>query len=429
MKALIVSATVYPHPNADRVQLATAGGYQVVVGPEAKTGDLGILFPPDAQISEPYCVANKLLRKDGGYFGDNRRVAVQRFRGARSEAFWSPLDSLAFTGADLAALRDGQALDELGGVELCRRWINPETLRARAAGQASGVKGSVNGEVPWFKKHTETEQLRHAGPLDFPAGSRVYITEKLHGTSHRVGMVPDPGTDKGMARRVLDRIAGKLGYQAASRYRLVSGSRRVVLKAGQPDSFHGGTFRDEATAAWAWRLHPGEVVYGEIVGYSAPGSPIMATHSPASSSLASVKGMAGPIVYHYGQPDGSCRFYCYRIVQHRPDGSELELTWEQMAARCGELDIETVPLLDCVAGHRRGSTDLLTMAVKVAEVFDSETAPVSTLSDAHPLEGVCIRIERPDGRVVHLKRKSFAFCELEGIAANKPGHVDLEEAA
>jgi len=29
MKALIVSATVYPHPNADRVQLATAGGYQV----------------------------------------------------------------------------------------------------------------------------------------------------------------------------------------------------------------------------------------------------------------------------------------------------------------------------------------------------------------------------------------------------------------
>lgn len=345
MKALIVSVTVYPHPNADRVQLATAGGYQVVVGPEVKTGDLGVLFPPDAQLSEPYCEANKLLRKDGGYFGDNRRVTMQRFRGARSEAFWSPLASLEFVGADLAGLKDGQSLAELAGVELCRRWINPETLRARAAGQASGVKGSVNGEVPWFKKHTETEQLRHATEVDFPAGSRVYITEKLHGTSHRVGMVPSPGDERGPVRRLLDSIAARLGYQATRQFRLVSGSRRVVLKAGHPDSFHGGTFRDDATAAWAWRLHPGEVVYGEIVGYSAPGRPIMAEHNPASSSLSGVRQMPSPIVYHYGQPDGSCEFYAYRIVQHRPDGSELELTLAQLQHRCNELGIKVVPTL------------------------------------------------------------------------------------
>ncbi|MBP9201817.1 MAG: hypothetical protein KBF47_17505, partial [Gemmatimonadales bacterium] len=229
--------------------------------------------------------------------------------------------------------------------------------------------------------------------------------------------------------RLVARIAERLGYQPARRFRLVSGSRRVVLTAGVPDRFHGGTFREESTAAWAGLLHPGEVVYGEIVGYSAPGSPVMASHTAASSSVDAVRSLKGSIVYHYGEQDGACRFYCYRIVQHRPDGSALELTWEQMAARCLDLGIETVPLLENTGGSRWGSSDLLALVGRMADIFDSEISPMSTLSAAHPMEGVCVRVERPDGRVVHFKRKSFAFCELEGIAANRPGHVDLEEAA
>lgn len=435
MKAIVVPVTVRPHPNADRVQLATARGYQVVVGLDVKTGDLGILFPPDSQLGLAYCEANGLLRAAGGYFGDNRRVAVQRFRGERSEAFWSPVASLSFTGVDVASLTAGQEIDQLGGVEICRRWVNPETLRARAKGQASGVKGSVNGEVPWFRRHTETDQLRHATASDFPAGSRVFITEKLHGTSHRVGVVPEVDERTGIVARVVARIAERLGYQPARRFRLVSGSRRVVLTAGEPDRFHGGTFREESTAGWAGHLYPGEVVYGEIVGYSAPGSPVMASHTAAASSVDAVRALKGSIVYHYGEPDGACRFYCYRIVQHRPDGSALELAWEQMAARCRDLGIKTVPLLERVAvlvgGFAAGTPDpwLLGQAVKLADAYDSESSPLSTLSVQHPIEGVCVRVERPDGRVVHFKRKSFAFCELEGIAANRPGHVDLEEAA
>lgn len=64
----------------------------------------------------------------------------------------------------------------------------------------------------------------------------------------------------------------------------------------------------------------------------------------------------------------------------------------------------------------------------MATQWDTDST-VSTLSGEHPMEGVCIRVERPDGRVDHFKYKTFAFCELEGIAANRPGHVDLEEAA
>ena len=50
MKAIVAPVTVRPHPNADRVQLADVLGYQVVVGLDVKTGDLGILFPPDSQL-------------------------------------------------------------------------------------------------------------------------------------------------------------------------------------------------------------------------------------------------------------------------------------------------------------------------------------------------------------------------------------------
>lgn len=55
MQAIITTVKVRPHPNADRVQLADAGGYQVVVGLDVRDGDLGVLFPPDSQVSLPYC--------------------------------------------------------------------------------------------------------------------------------------------------------------------------------------------------------------------------------------------------------------------------------------------------------------------------------------------------------------------------------------
>lgn len=430
-EAIVAPVRVKPHPNADRVQLADVMGYQVVVGKDVQEGALGLLFPPDAQLGEAFAKANKLLKADGGYFSANRRVTMQRFRGERSEAFWIPLSSLEFTGKSPDELKAYHAVADWGGVEICRRWINPETLRAQAAGQSRGIKGSAGGEVPWFRKHHDTEQLRHATASDFPAGSRIFITEKLHGTSHRVGMVPAEART-GLLARIGARIADALGYAPAHRWRFVSGSRNVVLKAGVPDRFHGGTFRDDACAVWASLLRPGEVVYGELVGYSGPGKPIMATHNAADSSVEAVQALAalGPIRYAYGQTDGTAAFYAYRIVQHGPDGHALELSWEQLEARCRELGISTVPLLDHMVSTPHANIDEVLVDIREsAEAYDNEDEPWSTLDTRHPMEGVCVRVERPNGTVRHFKHKTFAFCELEGITASRPGHVDVEEAS
>ena len=63
-----------PHPNADRLLIAMAAGYQVIVGLEAKEGDIGILFPEGGRLSHEMLMANNLYRKNpatgqpmGGY--------------------------------------------------------------------------------------------------------------------------------------------------------------------------------------------------------------------------------------------------------------------------------------------------------------------------------------------------------------------------
>lgn len=87
--AIIVKlSNVRKHPNADKLQLASALGYTVVVGLEIKSGDLGIYFPDGTRIGPEFAAANNLVRlKDeagnniGGMFDNNRRVRTIKLRG------------------------------------------------------------------------------------------------------------------------------------------------------------------------------------------------------------------------------------------------------------------------------------------------------------------------------------------------------------
>ena len=74
-QAIVSKMVVRPHPNADRLQLGDFRGYQVVVGPDVKTGDLGIYFPTDGQLSEEYCSANYLIRRKDPVTGENAGIS------------------------------------------------------------------------------------------------------------------------------------------------------------------------------------------------------------------------------------------------------------------------------------------------------------------------------------------------------------------
>ena len=91
------------HENADRLQIATVFGNDVVVGLEVHIGDILIYFPTDGQLSAEYCEHNHLCRKksdgspDGGYLDERKRnVKAIRLRGEKSDGLLMPLSSLDF---------------------------------------------------------------------------------------------------------------------------------------------------------------------------------------------------------------------------------------------------------------------------------------------------------------------------------------------
>lgn len=176
---------VRKHPGGDRIQLATCLGNQVVVGLEAKDGDLNVYFPVDGKLSEEFLTYNNLLpvlddqgkRIGGGFFDVKGRVRAQKFRGERSEGFAIPVASLEYTGYPTTSLKVGDQITELNGHKICEKYVTEKTARAQRAQQLKTAKVKVLN----FPEHVDTEQFRFVAK-DIPAGSLVYISAKEHGT-------------------------------------------------------------------------------------------------------------------------------------------------------------------------------------------------------------------------------------------------------
>ena len=90
------------HSNADRLQVATFFGNDVIVGLDIKEGDIGIYFPTDGRLSLDYAKENNLIRvkdengKDiGGYLdADKRKIGTIKLRGEKSDGLFMPIKSL-----------------------------------------------------------------------------------------------------------------------------------------------------------------------------------------------------------------------------------------------------------------------------------------------------------------------------------------------
>lgn len=426
-KAIICRIQTMPHPNADKIQLGMAHGFQVIVGLDTQDGELGVFFPPDGQLSEKFAEANDLVarvdadgKKAGGYFGKSRRVRAQNFRGERSEGFWIPLKSLAFTGASISTLQEGDQFDTLNEVPICNKYYTPATLKAMS-GRSKQPRKCV-----CFPEHVETKQLKYEADK-IPLGSLLYVTEKLHGTSGRTGHVLDR---RRVQRPIRKRIFGLLkgqGWQVhdeVTEWAYLTGTRRTILEKRMGDGFYGNEeFRAIAASAFQGKLHKGEVVYYEIVGYTTTGQPIMSPQSTdAIKDGEFTKKYGKSMVYKYGCPVGICDVYVYRIAMVNEDGHSIDLSWPQVVRRCKELGVKVVPDLskdERQFPHHRASPILLALAVG--------TAP-SILDPSHIAEGCVLRIENEEG-VSFLKAKSHTFGMLEGYLKDKEEYVDTEEAA
>ncbi len=439
-KAVVIRLShVRPHSNADRVQLATALGNQIVIGLNSQDGDLGIYFPSDGQLSDTFCKNNNLYRKgemnadsnQTGMFDENRRVRAQKFRGEISDGFWLPIETVALKGK--SSLNEGDEFDTLDGVEICSKYVNPATLKIARENQGKKTKTAKTSVM--FKEHFDTA---HFGKQlhEFDFGQTIIITEKLHGTSGRVGHV--------LVARDLnwkEKLAKRFGVKVKeTEWKYMNGTRRVVLEETSGTQFHDPTIRDKAMNLFKGNLRKGETAFFEIIGFESTGASIMpSVDTTKMGDKEFTKTYGKSMTYSYGCEPTESAVYVYRMTWTDEDGHSVDYSWNDVVKRCNEIGVNHTPhfltttLRELESEYRNLNEipqdvdidirDIKEYFVKVVEYLGSGP---STLDARHIKEGVGVRIEGGLNNRT-MKFKSFDFKVLEGIVKDS-GVIDAEEA-
>lgn len=441
--AIVCAIKVRPHPNADRLQLGSVHGHQVIISLETKDGELGVFFPCDGQLSQEFAEANDLIsrvdengNKAGGYFDKTRRVRAQNFRGEKSEGFWCPISYLnhgTMHAGDCAhwddqniglcdcglnnavkMLKEGDTFTELNDVPICNKYVTPATQAAQ--GQ------HIRRTNKFFAKHADTKQFRYELENIKP-GSIITITEKLHGTSARMAYVLDPVKPKWWEKVLMS--IGALPTKVDNpreEFKLLTGSRNVIL-----DDLDNKNFRQVETEFLQPFIRKNEIWYGEIIGQTTDGSDIMPAVSfdkiQNKDMRKDLKKRFGDYAtFHYGVC--WCDFYVYRITVVTDSGEHAyDLPWPVVKRRAEEAMTAIVPELAPTILYQ-GNTKLLTDIVDYL-VTDLD----SVLAPRQLREGIVLRVDDPSGYTYWLKDKTFIFKVLEGIAKEDDTYVDTEEIA
>ena len=282
-----------PIEDADNLVKAEMCGETVIIGKDYDKGDLGILFDCESQLGHKLCHYNNLYRhselnynsQEEGYFDDNRRVRPIRLRGVKCSGFWIPISYLEnIPQIDLSkdSLSVGQQFNKLQGVEITKKYKKKSSNQGNNKNKSdSDSKKTVADRVQNFKKHFSTSHFfRNEDKIRL--NQKAIITEKLHGTSARVGFVEVEQELSTMAK-AWNMVAPKK-IQPEKKYQTVVGSRNVIKSVdGEPRKGVNHYYSDDlwteaADKHFKHKLEKGETVYFEIVGYQPSKSPIMGNH-------------------------------------------------------------------------------------------------------------------------------------------------------
>lgn len=445
------------HTNADRLMCGECFGNTVIVGLDTQPNELGVYFPVDGKLGVEFAQKHDLLRRKdengnpaGGYLDpEKRNIKALTLRGEKSDGLFMPLSSLAdFT--DISELKEGDTITVLNGVTICEKYIPNKSRRGGYPSDGNHTRKRKDPVSPLFMEHADTEQLAY-NLAAFHNGDQIEITLKMHGTSQRTGYLP---TLKGYKRTLLDKLCKRPGNPVYD-WGYVSGTRRVVL-----DDFEGGyygsnAFREQHSKLFEGRLHKGETVYYEVVGFTHDGTPIMSScDNKKIGSKEFTKQYGDTTVFSYGCSPGHLGglisdkeivnneavvypisdIYVYRMTMTNEDGDVVEYTPDYMRYRCEQMGVKCVPvfykgyipdyfcLSDDVGSLQ--AVDAGSYAMQKAEEFYDGADPVGK---SHIREGVVVRIvNRP--KFTAFKHKNFSFKVLEGIVKDAATAPDMEES-
>lgn len=397
---------ITPLDNCDNVVGTPLLGFQAIVGKDTRLGDLGIVFPAESQVSEEYARLNNLHRHANlnqdenakGYLEDNRRVKALKFRGHRSDCLFMPLSSLGYTGADVTQLRPGDTFDKLNGHDICRKYVIKRPALSRARTHAVRDKVFVRTDEKFLPRHPETGNFfRNRDAID--PHQMVTVTQKLHGTSVRVG-----NTIVRRKLRLRERVAAALGVKVQrTEFDMVYGSRKVIKDVNNPyqPHFYGFDIWSEEGKRLDGLVPENYIIYGELIGWTKDCQPIQKD-------------------YTYQVPEGTCELYVYRVAFVNGQGRITDLSWDQVKEFCAEFGLKHVPEL------WRGPLGDFVPEDFLDKKFRADLNVGVPLAKGSPCdEGVCVRAEGLTPYI--LKAKSPKFLQHETKELDE-GVLDLESA-
>lgn len=401
------------HSNADRLQIATFFGNDVSVGLNVKLGDVGVYFPTDGKLGKEFAEKNNLTRSKGGYLDDDKRhVKAISLRGEKSDGIYVPIESLKdFT--DISKLEVGDKIDVLNGVVICEKYIPKVKNANNAQNQGKSKKKKVNDKelFPNFAEHVDTSQFAY-NLGQFKEGDRCTISLKLHGTSARIS-----NTIK-KEKTIFGKVLDFFGVKLANKYEYVSGTRRVILKDFKGGFYGNNEFRKEWHDKLEGKLHKGETVYGEIVGYMDKDKLIMPScNNKKTNDKEFIKKYGNTTEFTYGCENGESDFYVYRMTMTNEDGVTVEYPTELAQIRCEQMGLKHVPVLETFEYTTK--EDLLERVNRLEDGVDP-------IGKTHIREGVIVRIEGKE-KFTAFKQKNTYFKILEGIIKSDD-ILDIEEA-
>lgn len=368
-------------------------GAQAIVGKDTKVGDIGIVFPHETQLSEDFVYENNLFRHtdqnkdDGkaGYLEDNRRVRGMKFRGHRSDCLFLPLSSLKYTKVDISKLEEGDSFDEINGKEICKKFLR-KVPKSRIEKNKKD-RSFVRVEKKFMPEHYATDQF-FKNEDAIPPNRRVVVTQKIHGTSIRIGHT--------IVKRKLkpqEKLAKKLGVKVQdTEFDYVYGSRRSIKDINNPNQqhFYKHDIWTEEGKKLQGLIPENFLVFAELVGWNPDGGPIQKN-------------------YTYKIAHGISELYVYRVAHINGEGRVTDLTWDQIKEFCRDIDIKHVPEL--WSGQMKDFNPREWLDVRFNDELHGGYPQALPLDKGFIDEGICIRV---DGLTPYtLKAKSPMFLQHE----------------
>lgn len=345
------------------------------------------------------------------YLAKGNRVKTVKLRNTISDGLVIPIEKFEqFLDKKTKSLfNEGFSFNDLGDVHICHKYVPPVKQQSTPGSRKDRKKRKLISRVipNMFKFHVNTSQLLR-NVYRLRPEMVASISRKIHGTSDICSY-----TKVLKKLKWYEKALKKVGVNIVNtEYDYLYASRTVVKN----DLLNGAGFysvnvwQEASEAHLKGKLHKGETVYFEVVGYL-----------PNTQTF-----IQKP--FDYGCLPGEYKIAVYRITLTSDDGTVSEYSWTAMKERCKELN---VPMVEEFYYGRLGDMykDIpwdenwnINFVQRLQKEFLEGDCPLCR--NKVPEEGIVIR---PDSLYIEpFKLKSKRFILKESELKEKEEFVDIE---